>query len=212
MPLRLYIALHAGSGTGLDDMYRALFLDLLAPGVDGYDTIDFPARRVGLYLVTAPDATHVLIGQRLGVVAATPYSVSTPAAAKAMLDLPMSACDAGWKADSKAALEGYGINLGWVQSTDTVRTMIRAAYKMAHHHQVWHDAERDSSLVTFLRASLDATVGSLPVAVRDRIAAWMTSRGISTTGITGTTLLRDVQRRIALAHTYPHIYLLGEVI
>jgi hypothetical protein len=51
-------------------------------------------------------------------------------------------------------------------------------------------------MLTFLAASINATVGSLPAAVRTGAGAWLTARGVQTGWITGATTVRQVLRRI----------------
>lgn len=59
--------------------------------------------------------------------------------------------------------------------------------------------DADAAVDGWPNASLDTTVAQLPPAVRTRLAAALTKRGIDTSAVTGSTPLRAILKRIGKA-------------
>jgi hypothetical protein len=97
------------------------------------------------------------------------------------------------------ALEAAGIPIDWIIAGTTRRQLWRFISAWHFINQRMTQSER-----TFLANNLDATIGSLTVAARNQISAWMTAHGnLDTTWITGPTLVRAVVKFIIQNGNFP---------
>lgn len=157
---------------------------------------DHPSRLQSLDLVRAEDAVHLLVQALPGVVTLLPVVSATAAQIRAHLDTPLVTLGgAPWATALRASLEARGIDTDWADATTTARQLIRHLLRV---HTVAQHAlgTGGAHMLTFLAANIDATVGSLPAAVRTGAGAWLAARGVQTGWITGATTVRQVLRRV----------------
>ena len=103
-----------------------------------------------------------------------------------------------------AALENAGIPLDWISGSTTRRQLWRFI-------SIWHvicqrmNGDRAVDALEFLAQNMNSTIGSLPVRVRNGLAAWATNYGIDTGGITGSTTVRSALRQIISSGAFNHM-------
>ena len=179
MPVRIYIAPQIGSGIVLSPdpstwsdttgPFRSLlnnFINLAAG--EGFEEIDHPARRISICTVEASATTLDAIEGDARVVPVLPI-----------------------RATDRTHLESLGVNTEWITGASTMKDVLRQIVKLFSVAQV-ADGHGQTDVKEFIRGNLDVQVSAIPVAQRQAIGAWLQSRGIDTSWITGSTTVRQV--------------------
>jgi len=185
---RFYRTPRLGDGLTRQTAFRSKLNDLGIVRADAtQDFWSWPNRAmaVSLCLVWCEPVKHVTIAADPDISALSP-ELADIAAVNAWLDQPVGALPAA----IRARLESDGFPLGWVNGATTRRQLWR---KIAQQHVIMQRlfAGNDNAF-NFFKRSLDETIASVPVAIRNRVSAWMVERGLDTSWITGATLVREV--------------------
>jgi len=202
MPLRIYIAPQIGSGLMLSPdpstwsdttgPYRSLLHNLVdGQAGDSFDEIDHPARHISICTVEASVATLDLIDADARVTAAIPVRAADRTALAAILAAPFSSYPLAWRNAARAKLEAWGINTELITGSHTMKDVLRRVIKIFSVAQV-ADGHGQTNVKEFLKQGLDVQVSAIPAAQRQAIGAWLNSKGIDTSWITGSTTVRQV--------------------
>ncbi len=202
MPVRIYIAPQIGSGMLLDPNpanwtdttgpYRSLlntFVSLAAG--EGFEEIDHPARRISICTVEAQATTLDAIEADSRVTPVIPIRATDRIHLAQILNAPFASYPLPWRNAARTKLEALGINTEWITGTNTMKDVLRQVVKMFSVAQV-ADGQGQGNVKEFLKGNLDVEVSAIPAAHRQAIGAWLQSRGIDTSWITGTTTVRQV--------------------
>jgi len=189
LTFRFYRSKRVGTGVRGDPFRSKLTAYITAQGGSDFEDWILDPVDAGLtrYALAICDSTvHATIDGDTDIQALSP-ELANQAAATSWLDSAITA-----PAAVLTAIEGDRIP---VDDVTTNRQLMR---RLAIYHRLGNLllANRETDAIGLLRSSLSLTVADLTAAVRNRVQSWMTERGISTTGITGTTTLRDVVKRI----------------
>ncbi len=191
MAMRLYLAPQSGDGTP-ENPYRNILNDLIdLPAGDWFDEIDHPARRYSICTVYALQATHDRIAADARVTAISPRVVADAAAFKADLDALFSSWPSAWRSAAQTRCEQLGISTAWITAQNTLRDVIRYLIRTHFFCQI-ADGEHNANVKALIAANLDATVGTLPAAVRNAARTWMQARGLAVGWIQNSTTVRKV--------------------
>jgi len=192
------------------NLRRPVLFDQMIPA-DGeeYQDLHYPQRQMSLLVVRAQPARHVVFQAISGVTRILPFVSLTGAQIRTNLDKPLVDLLTGAKiTEMRNAFESNGIDTDWATSATTFRDLIR--YLLRRHRLGQLLEQGGDTAKAFLTANLTATVGSIPNAARNRISAWMASRGLATAWITGATTVRQVLRYIHNNLSHTPIKIMGE--
>jgi hypothetical protein len=202
MPLRIYIAPQIGSGLMLSPdpstwsdttgPFRSIlhsFIDVSAG--HNFDEIDHPARRISICAVEASAAVLTAIEADARVTPVTYARAADRPALAAILAAPFSSYPLAWRNAARTKLESWGINTEWITGSHTMKDVLRQVIKIFSMCQV-ANGHGQANVKEFLKGNLDVQVSAIPAAHRQAIGAWLQSRGIDTSWITGTTTVRQV--------------------
>jgi hypothetical protein len=202
MPVRIYIAPQIGSGIVLSadpstwsdttGPFRSLLNNYinLAAG-EGFDEIDHPARRISICTVEASAATLDAIEADARVVPVIPIRATDRTHLAQILNAPFSSYPLAWRNAARTKLESLGVNTEWITGTSTMKDVLRQIVKLFSVAQV-ADGHGQTGVKEFIRGNLDVQVSAIPTAQRQAVGAWLQSRGIDTSWITGSTTVRQV--------------------
>ena len=202
MPVRIYIAPQIGSGMLLDPNpanwtdttgpFRSLLTKFVNPVAgEGFDEIDHPARRISICTMEASTATLDAIEADPRVTPVIPIRATDRTHLAQILNAPFSSYPLAWRNAARTRLEALGVNTEWITGTNTMKDVLRQVIKMFSVAQV-ADGQGQANVVEFLKGNLDVAVSAISAAHRQALGAWMQSRGIDTSWITGTTTVRQV--------------------
>lgn len=185
---RFYRTPRLGDGLSKQTAFRSKLHDLALVVSDG--TQDFwcwpnRAMPVCICFVWCQSATHTTIAADAEIFPLSP-ELADMAAVNVWLDGLI-----GTLAPALVTrLEADGFPLGWITGTTTRRQMFR---KVSQQHFIIQKlfADNDNAF-NFFKRNLDETIASVPVAIRNRVSAWMVERGLDTSWITGASLVREV--------------------
>jgi len=188
MTIRLYLAPQTGSGTIYDPIRSILngLIDVAAG--DRFTEIDNPARLISICCVHASQATHDAITADARVLPLGNLCADE-AAFRAHLDSLISGLPN--LAALKTALEERGISTSWYSGSNTIRDGVRWLVRNFAIAQIAQGLG-NTGVKTVIAGSLDLTVGSYPLSVRNVVENWMSSRGLATGWITNDTTIRQV--------------------
>jgi len=202
MPVRIYIAPQIGSGIVLSPdpstwsdttgPFRSLlnnFINLAAG--EGFEEIDHPARRISICTVEASATTLDAIEGDARVVPVLPIRATDRTHLAQILNAPFSSYPLAWRNAARTKLESLGVNTEWITGASTMKDVLRQIVKLFSVAQV-ADGHGQTDVKEFIRGNLDVQVSAIPVAQRQAIGAWLQSRGIDTSWITGSTTVRQV--------------------
>lgn len=188
-----------GAPLHMDARVSAIARDVA--GIEEEWTYDNPSRPVILSVVKAAPAVHQAIQALSGVTTIFPVVSATLAQIRTHAGTPVVAFGTAWASALRTSLEAFGIDTSWASADTTLQELLR---RLVRTHAIAQEADfADGSAVrSFLAANLDATVGSLPAAVRNGARTWLEARGVNLSWVTGTSTVRAV---LAKAHEqYPH--------
>jgi len=172
--------------------YRSLLNTFINPANgDNFDEIDHPARRISICTVEASAAVLTAIEADVRVTPVIPLRATDRAHLATILATPFSSYPLAWRNAARTKLEGWGIDTSGITGSHTMKDVLRYVVKMFSVAQV-ADGHRQVDAKSFLTQNIDATVASIPAAQRQAIGAWLQSKGIDTSWITGTTTVRQV--------------------
>jgi len=202
MTIRIYIAPQIGSGMMLDPNpanwtdttgpFRSILHSFINPANgDNFDEIDHPARRISICTVEASAAVLTAIEADVRVTPVIPLRATDRAHLATILATPFSSYPLAWRNAARAKLEGWGIDTSGITGSHTMKDVLRVVIKMFSVAQV-ADGHGQVNVKAFLTENLDTQVSAIPVASRQAIGAWLQSKGIDTSWITGTTTVRQV--------------------
>ena len=185
--------------------------DAYRSALDTYITIDgtgqafwdwiHDARPVRYALALCESAKHTILVADPDIQPLSP-ELSTVADVTAWLD-GLFAPDS---ATAGTILESDGCSIAWTSVGTTRRAVLRY---LAHVHVMTQEGRRrkDPDLLRLFSELLESRVNELPIAVRQKIATWMQSKGLDTSWITGTTRLRQVIHFLRENVTWPDLRL-----
>ena len=185
---RFYRTPRLGDGLSRQTAFRSKLYDLALIISDGtQDFWNWPNRAmaVSLCFVWCPSATHAAIAADPEIFPLSP-ELDDMAAVNTWLDGLV-----GTLAPALVTRLGSdGFPLLWMNGTTTRRDMFR---KVSQQHFIIQKlfANNDNAF-NFFKRNIDETIASVPVAIRNRVSAWMIERGLDTSWITGATLVREV--------------------
>lgn len=91
----------------------------------------------------------------------------------------------------KQKLEDFGVNMDWISGSHTLRQAFR--YIMAHHLLAQTiKGKKITEFTSFLQENLTSEMSAIPIAVKDRVKAWMVNKGLAINWITNLTTVRQV--------------------
>lgn len=105
------------------------------------------------------------------------------------------------------ALEAQSIPAQWITAGMTYRIVLRIIVGMAQLIQRLQGMGVNATVA----GNLDKTISQLPVAVRNNLAAAAQSLGIDTSGIDGTTTLREALRQVGQQFAQGQVVALGDL-
>ena len=115
--------------------------------------------------------------------------------------LPLSATVSQVRPVSRTAIqtvmEGQNVPTDWITGSTILRNVIVQTIRQLHIATMLSD--------DFPNINLDLTVADIPTAKRNRIMAWMDSKGIDRSDITGATTIRQVLRQLVLRYNWRQI-------
>lgn len=183
---RFYRSALIGVGT-IENSFRSSLSQYItaANGSDFWDWVH-EIRPIRYAFARTTPIIHGLCAADAGI---TPYSpeLSDLNAVQIWLDSPLSSVPQL----IRNQLESDGFSTSWA----TAQTTRRAAFNyISRIHVMLQELRRlqDFDSMELFNRGLDTTVGALPVLVRNKVALWMTNRGLQTDWILGTTLVREV--------------------
>jgi hypothetical protein len=213
MPLRIYICPMIGAGqhpnttqpwTDATGPWRSLMVNFLNPSLgDSGEGIDHPGHNIVITLVDASASTLTTIEADIRVTPVIPLRATDRTHLAQILATPFSSYPLAWRNAARAKLEGWGINTEWITASHTMKDVLRQVIKLFSIAQVM-DGAGQTEVINFIKNNLDSTVGSLSAAQRNAASSWLTSRGVDTSWITGTTTVRQVVHYIS--DKFPVIY------
>jgi|WetSurMetagenome_2_1015567.scaffolds.fasta_scaffold446810_2 hypothetical protein len=177
--IRWYISPYAGDGTP-DNPYHAAAWDLTNPVTDNVTGMFCPQKSHYIVRVKAPQGAHdAIVAQGAGKPIG-PIHVDE-AAEDAALDSPLT--------DDVSAIETDGYSTAWLGGTNTLRDLLRYAYRVLILSQLIH---RTPVAERIFELGLGATVADLTTQQRNAVRDWMTNKGLATGWITNSTTIRQV--------------------
>ncbi len=185
MTIRFYLSSTLGDGLSRQTAFRSKLSNFIVN--DGTQDFWDWSNRVTVFrfcIATCASALHTTIAADPDVVALSPELADVPAI-NAYLDGLVGTLPA----PVATALEAAGIPVNWLVAGTTRRQLWRF---ISNWHVVVQALSNNPTARTFLASSLGLRVNQVPAAQRNAIAAWMTARGIDSSWITGTTLIRTV--------------------
>lgn len=192
--LALYRSLRIGTGTSADP-YRSKLANYIT-GTAGAWFEDWaldPTGALARYALAFCDsAVHTTMAADVDIQQMSPQRDSL-SDLLAWLAGPVGTISAGLR----TLVEGDGIPIDDF-TVDTTRRTVWRRIALRHRMGQFMRGATDTDALAFLLDSLATQVSAIPVARRNRIAAWMTERGLDTSWIVGTTTVREVLRYILL--------------
>lgn len=189
MLIRVYLAPQLGNGS-FQDPYRSLLNEFVSvPDGETFDEIDNPARRYSICVVYAKQDTHDVIAADTRISVLSPLYADA-AVFKSGLDAPFSSWPQELRQLVLTALDGKGINTGWITLSNTPRDVYRVLLRVHALSQIFDGTRRD--LLDLIRQNLDTKVSQIPAALRTAVSAWMQSRGLAIGWITNQTTVREI--------------------
>lgn len=180
MAFRLYIVPVIGDGSKANARRPKYFADgTISASWSGMDYGFEPWMVVGADLSPADDA--FVIGQPDGM--ALPLDLDTQMSAQGVTTV-------------QTKLEAINIPADWVTTAWTWRAMTREVLAMCSILQRFNGVHGNTRMFGGA-VTLDSTIGSLSVAVRNDLITTATSLGLDTGGITGPTLIRTAWKALA---------------
>jgi len=202
MPVRIYIAPQIGSGMLVDPNpanwsdttgpYRSLLNKYVNVSEgEGFEEIDHPARRISICTVEASATTLDAIEADGRVIPVLPIRATDRTHLAQILNAPFSSYPLAWRNAARTKLESLGVNTEWITGTNTMKDVLRQIIKLFSVAQV-ADGHGQADVKEFIRGNIDVQVSAIPASQRQAIGAWLQSRGIDTSWITGATTVRQV--------------------
>jgi hypothetical protein len=184
---RFYRSLEIGDGLTPATAFRsALTRYITSNGVTDFWDWKHEARSIRYAFARCDSTVHALCAADPDI---TPYSPE-------LADIPamqswLNGTLASVSVAIKNQIESDGFSTAWANAQTTRRAAfiyISRVHVMMQECRRLHDID---SLVMFTKV-LDSTIGQLSIQVRNKVAAWMTNRGLQTDWIIGSTTVRQV--------------------
>lgn len=182
MPIRWYISPYIGTGAA-NDHYRTNIDDLISGGEEAIGS-DQPQRRYFIRRVDSSVSTHAAI-------LADGHTPISPLMTTEDIDSTYGGMAAGLRAAIEAACDQRGIDISWMDSSTTLRQLIRRIIMLCWLGQQIL-GEKHPVMKALLGASLDTTVAQLTTAQRDAAKTWMQNKGLAIGWITASTTIRQI--------------------
>ena len=189
MKVRFYIAPQTIHTDSAGEYWASILNDLIDITQDeSFDEIDNPARKISICCVHALDATHANIAADSRVIVASPLA-NDIADMKTKLETLFNSISG--VATLKTKLEAIGINTAWISGSNTLRDGLRYLIRIFTTAQILN-GEGNTDVRDFIANNLDTTVVEVPVAVRNKVKAWMQNKGLAIGWITNSTTVREI--------------------
>lgn len=191
MKLRFYVAPQLNRVDDMGGYISSLLNDYIDVTTgESFTEIDNPARLISLCCVTASDATHVAIAADTQVITVSPLGDDL-SDLKTKLDGSLDAIPSVSVSVIKSKLEAVGINMAWVQGSNTIRDAIRYLLRIFIFAQTANGAG-DLDIRDFVKNNLDTKVSDVPLTIRNKIKDWMQNRGLAIGWIVSSTTVREI--------------------
>lgn len=192
MTYRLYRSVKIGDGTTPRTGFRPKVGDVLRPYEATLWNWDHPGRPLVYSLVLTTSEGHAAAVTDAEVVAVSP-EWATIDEGQAWLEGPVDAA-------LDARLEADGCSTAWRVSENTRRDVLRYLSKL---HVCAQNLTKDKDALKFFEPGLSVLVRNLPLATRQRVAAWLTSKGLDPSQIGGNDTLRQALHYIITSNPWP---------
>jgi hypothetical protein len=203
--IRFYIAPRILRTDDSGEYYSSLLNDFIAAG-ESFSEIDNPARRISICCVNASSTTHAAILADSRVFVASPLA-NDFAELKQKLETLFNSI-AG-VATIKTKLENNGINTAWISASSTLRDVLRYLLRIFTIGQLTY-GKNESDIMEFLRNNLDTQVVNISLTIRNKVKAWMQSKGLDVSWIVGATTVRQILHYIVTTLSIGKFIMSGE--
>lgn len=190
--MKNHLAARLGAGTRTDAYRAALSRYITADGTGAdYEQIELAEHKGSMYcLALCEPAVHAQCAADPDIIALSPEVADAPAL-QAWLDGDLG----NVAANIRTAIEADLIPIDDLIATNKRRELMRRIalyFRIAQYMR----GNNDTNALAFLAQNLSTTRQQLPAAVRTRILAWCTERGISTAWTTNSTTVRALLKFI----------------
>lgn len=188
---RLYLAARLGDGVSHATPFRSKLANYISDdGTQRFWDWSNRATPWRLCLAFCDTTVHATIAADTDITVLSPESADLSA-----LGTWLDGLVGTLPANVATAFENARFPVDWITASTTRRQLWRAI-------SLWHvmvqsaNGDGAANALAFIASNLDATVGSLSAAVRNAMSAWMTSRGLDVSQVTGATTIRAVVKGI----------------
>lgn len=158
-----------------------------------WQAMDYGPENAFLLIADTTNAEHTALSSQVDVLAVPNFNSQVASLAVSTI---------------QSKLESANLPAEWVNNTLTYRQVIRRVRRIITFMQRYFGIHRESAFAGGL--TLDTRINQIPQARRQRLAATAQDLGLDTSGISGTTTIRQALR--ILADQLPDVVLQGETL